>query len=179
MSEIYVSSDQHYHHKNILRYANRPFKDIEEMNEKFIQNHNNKVKPEDEFYCLGDFSFGSLEQNQYIFSRLNGKKYLIDGNHDSDKVYALPWEWVIKSSYMELSTKYAKFVLCHFPMASWHHAGKGSVMLHGHCHYRLPKDPTLRRVDIGVDNPACKYSPFSIPEIMKLIKDIPIVKDKA
>ena len=80
--KLYVTSDTHFNHKNIIKYCNRPFNDVYEMNETLINNWNSVVTPEDIIYHLGDFGFGTKEELQEIFDRLNGYKYLIMGNHD-------------------------------------------------------------------------------------------------
>lgn len=54
---IFVTSDTHFNHKNIIKYCNRPFKDVEEMNEAIINNWNNLVTNDDVIYHLGDFGF--------------------------------------------------------------------------------------------------------------------------
>ena len=74
---IYFISDIHFYHEKIIEYANRPFKDIEEMNNTLIDNWNKKVKLKDEVYILGDFSFGNKEQTLDLLDKLNGRKYLI------------------------------------------------------------------------------------------------------
>ena len=79
---IFVKSDTHFNHKNIIKCCNRPYKDVEEMNEAIISNWNNSVTNDDIIYHLGDFGFGTKEELKQIFNRLNGQKYLIMGNHD-------------------------------------------------------------------------------------------------
>ena len=79
---IYFISDTHFYHKKIIKYVNRPFKDVEEMNNTLINNWNKRVKHKDEVYILGDFSFGNKEQTLDLLNKLNGRKYLIKGNHD-------------------------------------------------------------------------------------------------
>ena len=54
---VFVTSDLHFGHKNIIKYENRPFKDVEEMDQKLIENWNNKVGKDDTVYILGDFSW--------------------------------------------------------------------------------------------------------------------------
>lgn len=55
---IYYTSDLHFSHKNIILYCNRPFKDIDEMNECIIERWNNVIKPNDMVYLLGDVIMG-------------------------------------------------------------------------------------------------------------------------
>ena len=81
------TSDYHFSHFNIIKYCNRPFKTIEEMNETIITRHNERVKQEDTVFFLGDFIFkggkeGGVEKYRLFEKRLNGKFIFIQGNHD-------------------------------------------------------------------------------------------------
>jgi calcineurin-like phosphoesterase family protein len=78
---IYLISDLHIFHTNIIRYSNRPYESVEEMNEALVNNWNSVVKPNDEVYCLGDFSMAARPVETFT-PRLLGKKYLVPGNHD-------------------------------------------------------------------------------------------------
>lgn len=88
MSNIWVTSDTHFNHKNILNFHDsegkrvRNFSSVEEMNEVMIERWNSRVKPGDKIYHLGDVFFGPKEWIENNWSRLNGKKRLIVGNHD-------------------------------------------------------------------------------------------------
>ena len=87
--KIFVISDTHLNHTNIIKYCNRPFSSVEEMNKAIIDNWNNTVGPDDYVYMLGDFCLGGVETVKELCSQLNGHKILIKGNHDhcSNKVY--------------------------------------------------------------------------------------------
>ena len=76
---IYFTSDQHFNHANIIRYCNRPFDSVEEMNEHIIKQYNSVVRDEDVVYFLGDIGMGNITQ---IIKRLKGVKILVQGNHD-------------------------------------------------------------------------------------------------
>lgn len=76
---IYLTSDTHFGHANIIKYCNRPFKDTYSMNKVLTENWNSVIKPEDKVYHLGDFAFGGV--NRYL-PYLNGEIILIRGNHD-------------------------------------------------------------------------------------------------
>lgn len=84
---VFVCADLHFSHSNIIKYENRPFKDKDDMNEQLIKNWNSVVSDEDTVYVLGDVAFCSKVQAQALISRLNGKKYLIMGNHDRAKSF--------------------------------------------------------------------------------------------
>ena len=79
---VYFITDTHFHHSNIIKYCNRPFKDVNEMNETIINNWNNIVTNDDTVYHLGDFCLSSDDEIKNIFKRLNGNIILIRGNHD-------------------------------------------------------------------------------------------------
>ena len=79
---IYFISDTHFYHSNIIKYFNRHFKDVNEMNETIINNWNSIIKEDDTIYHLGDFCLSNDDEIKSIFNRLNGNKILIRGNHD-------------------------------------------------------------------------------------------------
>lgn len=81
MPTIWYSSDHHFWHANVIRYCNRPFNSVVEMNEALVAKWNAAVKPEDTVYYLGDFSLAFRSVELYT-RRLNGEKILIAGNHD-------------------------------------------------------------------------------------------------
>ena len=78
----FFTSDTHFNHANIIRFCNRPFKDVEQMNEVMITNWNNAISKDDTVFHLGDFCLGGAAEWTKILDRLNGKIYLIMGNHD-------------------------------------------------------------------------------------------------
>lgn len=81
--KIFVISDSHFGHANIIKYCNRPFKTTEEMDAIMIKNWNETVSNKDVVIHLGDFALGTKERCAEIVSKLNGKKILILGNHDN------------------------------------------------------------------------------------------------
>lgn len=81
-NRLFFTSDTHFNHTNILQYCNRPFKTIDQMNETIITNWNRVVGPDDVIFHLGDFCLGGAEEWNKILNRLNGRIYLVLGNHD-------------------------------------------------------------------------------------------------
>lgn len=89
----YFTSDHHFNHKNIIKYEQRPFTTIEEMDEQLVLKWNEVVQPNDEVWHLGDFSFGSRKQIRELREQLNGKIHILLGNHDrKDSLKATQWE---------------------------------------------------------------------------------------
>lgn len=85
--KLFFTSDYHFGHFNIIRYENRPFKDVESMNKALINNYNEIVKDSDLCYNLGDFHFRSGREADrkhwsYYLNKLNGRHVVICGNHE-------------------------------------------------------------------------------------------------
>ncbi len=88
----FVIADTRFNDANILRFCNRPFSSVEDMNTSLIDNWNSVVEPYDTVWILGDFfKFDNLCDYPAdalgrdfcdILRKLNGKKNLIKGNHD-------------------------------------------------------------------------------------------------
>lgn len=82
----YFTSDLHYNHANIIKYASRPFNSVEEMNEALIKNWNNTVGKNDAVYFLGDLCFCNSQDLIELVQKLNGYKNIILGNHDNHSI---------------------------------------------------------------------------------------------
>ncbi len=168
---IYFTSDLHFYHENIIKHANRPFFCVEEMNQALIKKWNQKVHTSDEIYILGDVTLKGATYAVEILTRLNGRKYLIKGNHDRfadqetfDKTF---FEWI--KDYHELEYQNQRFILFHYPIEEWNDFFRGSIHLHGHQHnhedYNFQNlEKGLRRFDVGVD--ANNMFPISIDDII-------------
>lgn len=168
----FFTSDQHYYHHNIIKYCNRPFTSIQEMNETLIENHNKHVKNDDEVYFLGDFGFSNEKNIDDILTRLNGKKYIILGNHDAtirnSKKCSQHFVWL--KDYHTFRHDGTMIVMCHFPFAEWDGKFRNSLCLHGHSHNNYKGEGRI--FDVGVDSTHvtgyAEYRPFSIDELIKL-----------
>ena len=76
-SRVFFTSDTHFNHTNIIRFCNRPFKDVSHMNETIISNWNRVVGHDDIVFHLGDFCLGGSAEWINVLSRLNGKILLL------------------------------------------------------------------------------------------------------
>lgn len=82
-SNVWFIADTHFGHSKIIEYCNRPFPNADIMDFNMIQRWNEVVKKDDKVYHLGDFALGNKEQVASIVEQLNGKIYLVKGNHDT------------------------------------------------------------------------------------------------
>ncbi len=164
---IYFTSDTHFGHTNIIRYQNRPFRDVNHMNESLIANWNERVEQDDIIYHLGDFGFGDCNHLQKVFDRLNGTKILILGNHDKETQKLIGWQSV--QHYHEIWFDKQMVVLFHYAMRVWHRSHHSSILLYGHSHGSMPGNS--QSLDVGVD--CWKYRPITLSEIQVRLKTLP------
>lgn len=140
---IYVVSDSHFYHDNIRRFDNRPYSDIEEMNQTMIENWNAVVTDNDTVYILGDLFFRvGNDKVDYILSKLNGKKSYIYGNHERSmrrNQGLLDKYDVTTHEYLDLPYTYEgehhRVVMSHYPIPMFNgHFRDNVTHLYGHVH---------------------------------------------
>ena len=179
MSDIWFTSDTHYHHKRILEFCRdtRRGDTYEEMTELAIEAYNSVVKRGDTVYHLGDFSFGGKSKIIDVKSKLNGQIHLILGNHDRiiSKSTELKMYFASVRHYRTITLAGYRFVLFHFPLAEWEDCHKGVIMLHGHTHgnkENLQYQQVFKFFDVGIDNrPDNKMLPWNIEEVINIVKN--------
>ena len=180
MSNIFFTSDHHFFHTNIIKFSNRPFADVDEMNQVMIERWNEKVKPDDEVYYLGDFALTKdKEAVADVLDQLNGTKYLICGNHEGPALSnPKKFKWI--KDYFELKVKdpdvkngVQRIILFHYAMRVWRSDFRGTWHLYGHSHGNLPDKEDKLCFDVGVDNH--DFYPLSYQEV----KDIMATKNWA
>ena len=139
MPSVFLVSDTHFGHAGVCRFTHentgvkiRPWTDPDEMDEAMVKLWNDRVKPTDKVYHLGDVVIN--RKSLKIMSRLNGDKVLIRGNHDifKDEDY--------RQYFRELRAYHVMngMILSHIPV----HAdslGRFGVNIHGHLHTRRVK----------------------------------------
>ena len=195
INTTFITSDTHYGHSKIIQYSNRPFKNVDEMDEALIFNHNSKVRSSDTVIHVGDFAFAEANRVKQILDRLNGKMIFIPGNHD--KVFvknpqlfdrfenAAALREISKNSnssnlglHMELTYYSGKMrnsiFISHYCNLVWNKSHRGALMLHGHSHGSLRHPYPMRAMDIGVDPQ--HYFPVKLAAAVKLLEAIPIHK---
>ena len=167
----YFSSDTHFDHKNIIRFCNRPFATVEEMNEKLLDNINQVVGEDDIYWHLGDFAW--RDPVKYIDAIKCKNINIIIGNHDRKKRNV--FERLAKSGrinfytgYVDIKIEEQHVTLCHFPMISWLGSSHKAWHLYGHVHGRLVTDHP-RTLDVGVDVHSHNLKPISWNKIVEII----------
>ena len=176
--KLHVISDHHFEHANIILYCNRPFEDVDEMNEKLIEYWNQIVGEEDIVIHLGDFCLGSSSQAADVIRRLNGSIVLlwVPWHHDkwaADVGVTSPLYYLLTTKKLSLLgpmhiLQYNDMTchLSHYPLRSWEAQHYGTVHIHGHSHGKYPQPLGGGLVfDAGVD--ACNFAPVRFEWIYK------------
>lgn len=172
---IFFTADTHFDHSRIIKYCDRPFKSVDEMNGEMIKRWNDKVSNKDVVYHLGDFCFSrgntGISNIKKFRYQLNGKIHLIIGNHDDEDncVDSNCFDSVKYLSQIKIDGQ--KIILCHYSMRVWNASHYGSWQLYGHSHGVLPDIGGLT-FDVGVDR--FDFCPLSFDEV----KDIMATRNK-
>ncbi len=168
----FFTADSHFGHANIIKYCNRPFENIDEMNQTIIKRFNEIIKENDIVFCIGDFCFknskggkkgeGMLYKPQYYLDQLNGNWIFIKGNHDrNNSLKTIIERLVIKHGGYRIN-------LVHNPeFANVNY----ELNLTGHIH-QLWKHKRIRRgesftdcINVGVD--VWNFYPVTFEEVIK------------
>lgn len=175
--KFYIS-DTHFNHNRILSMQPRSFSTIEQHDEAIITRWNAAVAPSDVVWHLGDFALGlnNPDRVRWIFNRLNGRKYLVYGNHDVRRDGELDptiagLEWSARPEAIAfVKDEGQQIVLSHYAQRCWQGRGKGSWHFFGHAHGRLPAEGRSR--DVGVDLPDVDFTPRTFKQLTKGMTDV-------
>jgi calcineurin-like phosphoesterase family protein len=188
---VFFTSDFHLFHKNVIRFDNRPFVDVNEMHIAIEEGWNKVVKPNDVVIYLGDLSFAkSIEKPMVdeMINNLNGEIHFVMGNHDKYEDIKKMTRFKSVSDYLEvriaendgLRKVETLFCCMHYPIYSWNKSHHGSYMVHGHCHGNLHhgEDASYywnrRAIDVG-----CMlhdYKPIGYKEIINSLSHVVLPK---
>lgn len=185
-------SDLHFGHKNILKFDNRPFDDLEEMEIALVENWNGVVRPNDTTYILGDFCWSSKDAEwTRLLDKLNGSKVLIRGNHDIKNMSPyLKSKFADVKDYKEVTDCGKRVIMSHYPMLLHKAAyNPDCIMLCGHVHMTrenefLKKwreelvesrinsgDACGQVINVGCMLPYMNYTPRALVEILRDYKE--------
>jgi calcineurin-like phosphoesterase family protein len=164
MTNIWVSSDHHFGHRNILNFKRRdgitplrPFADIDEMHETMIARHNAVVRPQDHVYFLGDFAInkGGLK----FLARMNGHKRLVRGNHDIFKTREYIEAGFDEIYGVRVWPKH-NLIFSHIPLHPHSLSSRDWINVHGHTH-----DSVVVRESISGEVPDVRYRCVCVEQI--------------
>ena len=175
---IYYIADNHFGHKNVIRFDNRPFADTVLMDEVLVHNWNERVTEDDTVYILGDCFWKNEENSVKLIQRLKGHKHLIRGNHD--RVHGrLRFYYESIEHYAEINDNDRLVILCHYPIPFYKNQHYGAVMLYGHVHNTREQDfiekwkrelweseIPCNMINVGCMMEYMKYTPRTLDEIL-------------
>ncbi len=161
--DTWIISDTHFFHENIGRYCNCP----ENWQELIFKNWNELISPNETVLHLGDFALGKKNNFDLLISMLNGRLFLIQGNHDrlSQTYCETHGVTLIKDSIqIELEDR-LKLIFSHRPIVPLE---EGWINLHGHIH-NVPPPPegsNLGPYHINMSVEVKEYRPWRLKDII-------------
>ena len=159
--KTYITSDLHFGHANIKKFCpvsrERFSENPDEMNEAMIKEWNDIVEPEDTVYILGDVAFMPAMKAALLLKRMNGRKILIEGNHDRKALKDINFQKCFAEihKYLDIVYNGTKCVMFHYPIAEWDQMHRGSVHFDGHLHGNPNSLDGYRALDVGMDATGC------------------------
>ena len=164
----FFTSDQHFSHRNIIQYCNRPFESVDQMDEEIISRWNQVVSIDDTVYVIGDVSFHPAGFSRRIINRLHGNKILIRGNHDKSHSKMIQMGFDEVHEKMDYSfPDGSRALLWHYPLPDSLICNH-EVLIHGHTHC-APEDAIQgKKFNVCVD--AWDFTPISSDKIFKSLK---------
>ena len=178
MSKIFYIADLHFGHFNSIRFDNRPYSTVEEMDEALIRNWNSVVSDDDTVYILGDMFWHKVDKSIEILKQLKGKKRLIKGNHDRchDNQFRKYFEKI--SDYEEIEDNGRRVVLCHYPIPCFKNHFYGWYHLYAHVHssFEWHMMENIKRQMIELYGKQCNM--YNCGCMMEYIKYVPRTLDE-
>jgi len=152
----FVTSDLHFGHVNIQSFCPRTrghYRDVEHMDQDMIQRWNKLIGVKDTVYVLGDVCFMRPERAVTTVESLNGRKILIQGNHDRKLLNHRQFRdcFAEVHPYLDINRNGLKIVMFHYPLAEWDQQYRGSVHFYGHLHGNVSGIEQYRAIDVGFD----------------------------
>lgn len=188
---IWLTSDTHFGHTNIIKYCQRPFAHTDEMDEALITAWNERVRDDDVVWHLGDFTLKSRGFARRIVSRLRGQIHVLGlpWHHDSgwvpktfgpsDTLFSASGHPVVIAPPIvvlkqPINGERTILTLSHYPLAEWEQRWRGGWHLHGHSHGTHDGDGP--RIDVGVD--CFDYAPVALEALAAPMEKL-LAKDRA
>jgi calcineurin-like phosphoesterase family protein len=169
--QTWIISDTHFFHANIGRYCDRP----EGWQEMIIDNWNHFIHPKEVVFLVGDLALGKKETLEGLVPLLNGKLYLMRGNHDrrGNAFYQQLGITLVPDPYRINHPSGLRLVFSHRPIFPLE---PGALNLHGHIHNNPAPELGAQHVNLCVE--VRNYRPWRLGEILApyLPPSIPRVK---
>ena len=165
---VWLWSDLHFGHNNIIRFSDRPFMNLDEMHEHLLANFNEYVKPNDISIWVGDVTFMGNDATNEILDQCNGYKILVVGNHDFNKkkLRNLNFDEVHLLQHIEVEG--VDLVLTHYPMEN---LPLPYINVHGHLHAGAGAKHSMKTLQhINVNCEFHNYRPINLNEIIRMAK---------
>lgn len=162
--DVWMWSDTHFGHKNIIKYCNRPYPDVDLMNYSMLGNYLNVVKPNDIVVFGGDVGFMSEAKINEFLDQMPGYKIQIVGNHDlhrDGKLFNLNFDerhLCMVVDVVDHDLEY-QLLFTHYPMTV---VPKGCVNVHGHIHQH-----TLDPWNINISVEHTNYAPLNMKVVLE------------
>lgn len=171
---VFFTSDTHFQHSAIINFCQRPFWHPQQMDDALVRLWNSVVTKRDVVYHLGDVFFGGADQALLLLKRLNGKKFLVPGNHDDARaIPALEMVFEVLPPIVQIPFSWKgtrhRVTLCHYPMTYWPDSFHESLMLFGHTHGR--HEGNRQSLDVGVD--CWDYAPVRFDAVLARLQTLP------
>lgn len=179
---LYIG-DWHYGHSNIIRFDNRPFNSVDEMNRELIQRWNSVAQPDDTIHVVGDMFWTKASEAVPVLKMLTGNKILVKGNHDRCHDNEFKKQFGSIKEYMEIKDGGRDVVLCHYPMPCFKNHFYGWYHLYAHVHTSfewnmmesVKREMTelygkpCKMYNVGAMMPYMDYTPRTLDEILKAV----------
>jgi calcineurin-like phosphoesterase family protein len=155
----WIIADTHFFHSNIGQYCDRP----DGWQDLIIDNWNRYIQPGDTVFHLGDLALGKKEDTEVLVPLLNGKLYLMRGNHDrrGKAFYDQLGITLLPDPFQMIYPKKLRLVFSHRPIVP---LGSGVLNLHGHIHNNPAPELGPRHINVSIE--VREYRPWRLCDVL-------------
>jgi len=178
-SKIYFTADHHFGHANIIKYCNRPFNDVDEMDASLTHAWYKVMRPDTTVFHLGDLTLGGSCM-KYLPTQMGKLHYMAVYWHHDKRWLAAEGELLSRAGLMNFippievlqfpnifADERFKITVSHYPMAEWEASHYDTWHLHAHSHGNYTDRHGRAVYDVGVDNNA--FAPVSLYDLINIM----------
>jgi calcineurin-like phosphoesterase family protein len=162
---FFLTADTHFGHSKLLELQGRP-RDVDEI---IVIEWNKLISKKDSVLHLGDLALTNKMATKVLTDRLNGKKFLIRGNHDghSETWFQDCGFTTVEPIFKRFKDKYENYISVLFTHEPVQDLPEDWFNIHGHLHGDDHRniETTSRHFDVGVD--VHNYKPIRLYDILK------------